>query len=1657
MATVSGRVVFDRNRSATIDAGDSGIANVPVVLQNTATNVGLAVLTDANGNYSFINVPNGNYRIVEAFGTGGVPTPGNFATAVVIPIPVGANPPISFATNPPPGSTNLDSLTPDTLFVTVTGADLTNENFLNGPVIYTPIQTILDPCTTVSNINLITDADNGTFGFFPPGTPANTGAPVEPYPGVTPDFTYVLPDPTKFTPIDGEYTVQNIMTNAMSNVIGAWWRIADHTTGNETGRMMVVNGFEPGAVFFRSTVPVTPNTNFLFSTWILNLFKVMGFPPPQLGVRILGQNGNVLFQQTLGVQIPVNTNAPEWKQIGTVINSLNNTQLTVEFFSEGEAVIGNDYAIDDVALNEILVPTFTPVKTSSQSTAFVGDVVTYTVKLTNTCTSPLTNVFFKDILPLGLLFIPGSVTVNGVSELGVDPNIGFPLANVPGATTVTVTFQVRVEGIPNPNPAINIATIDYSYTPVEGGIPLTFSQDSNPVPLLVEEVPGEADVSVVKTASPNPVAPGGVLTYTIVVSNAGPADAENVVLTDSIPSSIIGPEFSIDGGLTFNPWPGTLSLGTVQDQTSRVVIIRGTVSSSATGIITNTANVTSTTPDPNPANNTSTVNTEVTQVVAEADVSVVKIASPNPVAPGGVLTYTIVVANAGPNEAENVVLTDSIPSSIIGPEFSIDGGLTFNPWPGTLSLGTLLAGTSRTILIIGTVSSSATGTITNTATVTSTTPDPNPANNTSTVVTEVTAVPGEADISVVKTASPNPVTAGEVITYTLVVSNAGPADAQNVIVNDNVSSSIIGPEFSTNGGVTFTPWPGSIDIGTLAAGTSRTILIRGTVSQSATGCINNTAIVTSTTPDPNFLNNVSSICVEVQAAVPGEADVSVVKTASPNPVAPGGVLAYTIVVANAGPNEAQNVVLTDSIPSSIIGSEFSIDGGVTFNPWPGTLSLGTLAAGTSKTILIIGTVSSSATGTITNTANVTSTTPDPNPSNNTSTVVTEVTAVPGEADISVVKTASPNPVTAGGVLTYTLVVANAGPNDAQNVIVNDNVSSSIIGPEFSTNGGVTFTPWPGSIDIGTLAAGTSRTILIRGTVSQSATGCINNTAIVTSTTPDPNFLNNVSSICVEVQAAVPGEADVSIVKTASPNPVTPGGVLTYTLVVSNAGPADAQNVIVNDNVSSSIIGPEFSTNGGVTFTPWPGSIDIGTLAAGTSRTILIRGTVSQSATGCINNTAIVTSTTPDPNFLNNVSSICVEVQAAVPGEADVSVVKTASPNPVAPGGVLAYTIVVSNAGPNDAQNVIVTDSIPSSIIGPEFSTNGGVTFNPWPGTLSIGTLPVGTSRTILIIGTVSSSAAGTITNTANVTSTTPDPNPSNNTSTAVTGVTAVPGEADVSIVKTASPNPVAPGKMLTYTLVVSNAGPNDAQNVIVDDNVSSNIIGPEFSVNGGVTFNPWPGSIDIGTLPAGTSRTILIRGIVSQSAIGCINNTAIAVSTTPDPNLRNNTSAICVEVRESADVSVKKKCFVFKEKFGVVVSYKIIVSNAGPSDARNVVLEDRIPNEISNVMFSIDEGMTCKPWTGCFNIGTLKAGASITIIIEGTLKSSCKKEIVNTAKVRSKTFDPDLTNNTSTAVVRFRKRNSCDEGFEDFECDECSECIEFEENDNCNCIEDDSW
>ena len=503
MIIVKGHVYFDRQRTNNVQ-GLQGIPDVPIVLQSiNPPYMRLAVFTNPQGEYAFHDVPPGEYRIVEAYGEPAVHSPGDFSNAEPGNTPDAVLPPITSVSNPPSGATHLDCVTPSTLFILAGSDNIHDKDFLNGPVKHVPIDTIMDKCAVVCPKNLLIDADYGTMGTFSAGTQPNTGVPTEPYPENVPHFEYVLPlshpvhtpgyEPWFHAPEDSEYTVQNIMNDDNSNRIGAWWRIADHTEGNETGRMMVVNGDTPGSAFFAEEVDVTPDTFYLFSAWIINMFKSQGWAEPKLGVKVLDENDEVIYSATLGALIPVNTVVPEWKQIGTVINSYNNTKLTVKFLSEGPAAIGNDYAIDDISLNEISVPVFTPVKSINKSVAFVGETVVYTVVLKNTCTFPLKSVTFMDKLPQGLAFVPESVTVQGTNWPMVDPEEGFQLPDIPGGGEMEVRFKVLAESAQH-NPVINVAEMYYEYTPVEGGIPVKYDVKSNEVPL--EILKGDINVTL---------------------------------------------------------------------------------------------------------------------------------------------------------------------------------------------------------------------------------------------------------------------------------------------------------------------------------------------------------------------------------------------------------------------------------------------------------------------------------------------------------------------------------------------------------------------------------------------------------------------------------------------------------------------------------------------------------------------------------------------------------------------------------------------------------------------------------------------------------------------------------------------------------------------------------------------------------------------------------------------------------------------------------------------------------------------------------------------------------------------------------------------------------------------------------------------------------
>lgn len=605
MANISGKLIFDENRSSIVTSSSTGIPYIPIVLINISSYRRVTVLTDSQGAFSFINVPSGSYALVEAYGQVSDVMVGDFNNAAVtLPIPPGQDPPITAVPSYSGTANALDSITPNTLFLTISDSDLTDQNFLDGPIIYTPIQDILDPTAVLSDTNLITIADNGEFGTFPPGTPVDSRPPVNPYPGIGSDFIYAGPG---VIPVDGDFTITNILYPPPNFF---WWILADRTTGDETGRFLAINGANPSTVFFEQQVTILPQTFYLFSTWIANLTNAVVLEPPQLGVEILTGSGEVLYSRTLATTIPEEFITPQWKEIGTVIYSQDNTQLTVKFISEGAAANGNDYAIDSVELRSVAlaVSSITPQKTVSPSTAYVGETLTYTSTFTNTAAYPLTDVFFRDELSSDLRFNEGSVIVNRVSLPNADPNTGFYVPNSDNSTvtsneTITITFTVTVISLPTSGTIANTSSIDFKYAPLSDGTPESFNNSSSSTPITIYP---SADLAITKSISPSPVQVGTLATYTLTVTNNGPNTAVNAVVTDDV--SLTNPRYRLTTDTNWSDWSGSLNLGSIPANTSLVIYIEGIVSATSSNSLTNSASVASSTHDPN-LNNNYTTNT----------------------------------------------------------------------------------------------------------------------------------------------------------------------------------------------------------------------------------------------------------------------------------------------------------------------------------------------------------------------------------------------------------------------------------------------------------------------------------------------------------------------------------------------------------------------------------------------------------------------------------------------------------------------------------------------------------------------------------------------------------------------------------------------------------------------------------------------------------------------------------------------------------------------------------------------------------------------------------------------------------------------------------------------------------------------------------------
>jgi uncharacterized repeat protein (TIGR01451 family) len=1277
------------------------------------------------------------------------------------------------------------------------------------------------------------------------------------------------------------------------------------------------------------------------------------------------------------------------------------------------------------------------VKTLTTAGPFItGQSITYTLVVANGGPSTATNVQVTDT--------PTNLTITNVSGGGCAAlPCTIPTLGVGANATITVIATITAPGAFDNSASVSATQPDPNLgnnTDNTGNGGLTGAS---------------ADVSVVKTlTTAGPYTIGQIVSYTIVVANAGPSTATNVQVTDT-PTNLSITNVSGGGCAALPCTIASLASGAN-------VTINVTATITAAGSFDNSSTVSANEPDPNSSNNSDNSGNGGL-AAASADVSVVKtLTTSGPFTVNQSITYTLVVANAGPSIATNVQVTDT-PTNLNVTNVT-GGGCAALP----CTIASLGVGSSVTITVTATIS--AAGSFDNTANVSANEPDPNVTNNTDSIGNGGTAA-ASADVSIVKTlTTAAPYTIGQSINYTLFIANAGPSPATNIQVSDTPANlSITG----VSGACASLP----CTISSLASGANTTINVTATIT--ATGAFDNSATVSATEPDPVPSNNTDNTGNGGTAAA--SADVSIVKTlTTAGPFTVGQSITYTLFIANAGPSIATNVQTTDT-PTNLTITNVT-GGGCSALP----CTIASLGVAANATITVTATIT--AAGAFDNTATVAATEPDPNSSNNTDNSGNGGTAA-ASADVSIVKTlTTAGPYSINQSITYTLFVANAGPSIATNVQVTDTPSNLTI--TNVTGGGCAALP----CTIASLGVGANVTITVTATIKPADT--FDNSATVSATEPDPNTTNNTDSTGNggEVGAA----ADVSVVKTlTTAGPFIATQTISYTLFVANAGASTATNVQVTDTPANLTI--TSVSGGGCTALP----CTLPALAAGANVTIDVTATIN--AQGSFDNTATVSATEPDTDLSNNTDNSGNGGEAGP--AADVSMVKTLiTSGPFTAGQSISYTLVVANAGPSTATSIQVTDTPTNLTI-----TNVGGACNSLPCTL---TLTSGANATITVTAKIT--AAGAFDNSATASSPVPDPNPGNNTdNTGNGGLTGV--SADVSVVKTlTTAGPFTIAQSISYTLVVTNAGPSTATSVQVTDtptnlsittvsgggcaalpctiaslasgaNVTINVTatitaagafdnsstvsaatadpnssnntdntgnggtaaasadvsmvktlttagpftigqtisytlvvanaGPSTATSVQVTDTPTNLSITtvtgactslpctIASLASGANATINVTATIT--AAGSFDNSATAAATQPDPNSANNTDSTGNggTAAASADVSmVKTLTTATPFTVGQSVSYTLVVANAGPSTATNVQVTDT-PTHLT-ITTVTGGGCAALPCT----IATLASGSNVTINVTATINAAGAFD--NSATATATQPDPSNANNT---------------------------------------------
>ena len=372
-------------------------------------------------------------------------------------------------------------------------------------------------------------------------------------------------------------------------------------------------------------------------------------------------------------------------------------------------------------------------------------------------------------------------------------------------------------------------------------------------------------------------------------------------------------------------------------------------------------------------------------------------------------------------------------------------------------------------------------------------------------------------------------------------------------------------------------------------------------------------------------------------------------------------------------------------------------------------------------------------------------------------------------------------------------------------------------------------------------------------------------------------------------------------------------------------------------------------------------------------------------------------------------------------EPNISVVKTSDKQKYEYYENATYSIVITNNGNGIAYNITIKDVLPLGLkytgINSTSKSNGWVVeFDENTRTFTVNglNLTVGDKFTFTykvsfdeweIDGVKYSPIGQNFINSVNVAYVSINgTNPNNRTYTTQTTKEVHVTEADLSVVKNCNNKVVIAGEDIYYTIIITNNGLDTAQNVKLNEYYHSEYLtNLEYSLDG-KTWNVYTNPIDLGSISSKASKTVYIRGHLDAGIVDdtILNNTVRVNTTTGELKLDDNEATNIKNVTTLAELHVTK-VNITEAIAGKIIKYEIVITNNGPSYARDIILKDIYnDSELTNMLYSLD-GQSWTRYDASINIGTLANGQNKTILFEGFIKTTVRGNVINKAVIGSST------------------------------------------------------